>query len=393
MASRAWPERPTRWSAVAIERGEPSRQVRSTVPTSMPSSSDAVATTSESSPALSRCSASKRRWRLRLLWCAATRSRAQALGQVAGHALDQPPRVDEHQRGAVLARQRGHPIVDLLPLLVGAHRAELVAEHLDGQVHVAPLAHVDDLGQRPRPRRPAAAPRSRWAARWPRGRCAAGARRRADHQLLEPLERERQVRAALVAGHRVDLVHDHGAHVARASARLDSAVSRMKSDSGVVTSTCGGRRAACRRSCAGVSPVRTAVRMLGRGQARRRRRGGQLAERLLQVAAHVVGQRLERRDVEDRGAVLQPALHRLAEEPVEAGQEGGERLAGAGGRGHQHVLAGRDQRPGAGPARASARGSGRGTTLDDGVEHRTQYSQIVSGLHAGRERAVLCYPP
>ncbi len=48
--------------------------------------------------------------------------------------------------------------------------------------------------------------------------------------------------------------------------RLDSAVSRMKSDSGVVTSTWGGRRPTWRRSCAGVSPVRTAVRMPGAGR-------------------------------------------------------------------------------------------------------------------------------
>ena len=48
--------------------------------------------------------------------------------------------------------------------------------------------------------------------------------------------------------------------------RLDSAVSRMKSDSGVVTSTWGGRRPTARRSWAGVSPVRTAVRMPGPGR-------------------------------------------------------------------------------------------------------------------------------
>ena len=48
----------------------------------------------------------------------------------------------------------------------------------------------------------------------------------------------------------------------RCSARRPrSAVSRMKSDSGVVTSTCGGRRTICARSPAGVSPVRTAVRI------------------------------------------------------------------------------------------------------------------------------------
>ena len=43
--------------------------------------------------------------------------------------------------------------------------------------------------------------------------------------------------------------------------RLRSAVSRMNSDSGVVTRMCGGRRTICSRSRVGVSPVRTAVRI------------------------------------------------------------------------------------------------------------------------------------
>ena len=48
----------------------------------------------------------------------------------------------------------------------------------------------------------------------------------------------------------------------RAKSRRDfSAVSRMKSDSGVVTSTCGGRRSIFCRSDCGVSPVRVAVRI------------------------------------------------------------------------------------------------------------------------------------
>ena len=47
--------------------------------------------------------------------------------------------------------------------------------------------------------------------------------------------------------------------------RLDSAVSRMKSDSGVVTRMCGGRRPVCAPLVRGVSPVRTAVRISGAG--------------------------------------------------------------------------------------------------------------------------------
>ena len=48
--------------------------------------------------------------------------------------------------------------------------------------------------------------------------------------------------------------------------RLRSAVSRMNSDSGVVTTTCGGRRTIRSRSQAGVSPVRIAVRISGTGR-------------------------------------------------------------------------------------------------------------------------------
>ncbi len=55
-------------------RGEPSWITRSTSPTSMPSSSEAVATMTESCPAFSRISAESRVSRLRLPWCAATLS-------------------------------------------------------------------------------------------------------------------------------------------------------------------------------------------------------------------------------------------------------------------------------------------------------------------------------
>ena len=48
--------------------------------------------------------------------------------------------------------------------------------------------------------------------------------------------------------------------------RLRSAVSRMNSDSGVVTTMCGGRRTIRSRSHVGVSPVRIAVRISGYGR-------------------------------------------------------------------------------------------------------------------------------
>ena len=117
--------------------------------------------------------------------------------------------VDRCSRASV-----GDAVVELGPLLVGAHRAELVLGHLDRQVEVAALADVDD-------RRAAAAPSDQQARRHlerPHRRRQADAlraARRRRHQRVEPLERQRQVRAALVGRDGVDLVDDHRAHVAQ----------------------------------------------------------------------------------------------------------------------------------------------------------------------------------
>jgi len=68
-------------------------------------------------------------------------------------------------------------------------------------------------------------------------------------------------------------------------------------------------------------------------------------DRRLQVDAHVVGQRLQRRDVDDVRFVaefpLQAAPHKL----VYRGEERRQRLARAGRRGDQHVAVRLDRRP------------------------------------------------
>ena len=129
------------------------------------------------------------------------------------------------------------------------------------------------------------------------------------------------------------------------AARPLALVSRMYSDSGVVTRMCGGRFASFARSLAGVSPVRTATRISGNGSPRRGRVARELGERRLEVAVDVVRQRLERRDVEDRRAGRERAGEPAPHQVVEAREERGERLARAGRRGDQDVLAGRDPRP------------------------------------------------
>src|SRR6266571_5382193 len=70
------------------------------------------------------------------------------------------------------------------------------------------------------------------------------------------------------------------------------------------------------------------------------------AQRCLQVALDIDRERLQRRDVEN-AAPLGLGGHRLRCQPVDAPEEGGERLATAGGRRHQGVLAGGDGPPAA----------------------------------------------
>ena len=89
-------------------------------------------------------------------------------------------------------------------------------------------------------------------------------------------------------------------------ARPDSELSRMYSDSGVVTRMCGGVRRMRSRSAAGVSPVRTAARMPTSGRPIATSPALNAGQRLLQVLADVVGKRLQRRHVEHVDLVREP---------------------------------------------------------------------------------------
>ena len=128
-------------------------------------------------------------------------------------------------------------------------------------------------------------------------------------------------------------------------------VSIRYSDSGVVMRMSGGRRAIWRRSSAGVSPVRDidpdvrarlAETFGGEPDARQRRP---------QVALDVVGERLERRDVQDADvAGFRPRGlgAGIAGKAVQAPQERGEGLATPRRGVDQRVATGRDGGPAAG---------------------------------------------
>ena len=83
-------------------------------------------------------------------------------------------------------------------------------------------------------------------------------------ELLQALQRQRQVGAALRAGDRVDLVEDHRLDAAEAVSRAAEVSIRYRL-SGVVTRMSGGCFASSRRCSCGVSPVRPAIVIRGSG--------------------------------------------------------------------------------------------------------------------------------
>ena len=182
VAPTAWPERPARCSSVEIERGEPIWHTRSISPMSRPSSSDAVATSSFSSPRFRRCSAASRVSRARLPWCAATASPAEPLAEVARGALGHAARIDEDERGAVLRGELDHALPDLVPLVVRHHRRSGVGGSSSARSRglAWPMSTIAQSAVRHRAarrRRPGSAPPRRAASASPTGRCAAAAAR------------------------------------------------------------------------------------------------------------------------------------------------------------------------------------------------------------------------
>ena len=272
---------------------------------------------------------------------------AETLGQVARDALGLAARVDEHQRGAVLADQLRQAVVELRPHLARHHRLERRGRDLERQVAGAHVTGVDDAagGLAGGVEVAHADQEARHLLDRLLGGRQADARQPAAGERLEPLERQRQVHAALAAGHGVDLIHDHGAgggeHLpARLRAHED--VERLGRRHHDVRRALAHRGALVLRRIAGAHEGADAVL----GQAARAQLGVDAGERRLEVAVDVVRERLERRDVHHVGLVGERAggesgAHQL----VDDGQEGRQRLARAGGRGDQDVAPRRDLRP------------------------------------------------
>ena len=117
----------------------------------------------------------------------------------------------------MLQHELGDAIVDAPELPVRCDRTELVIGELDREIDVAPVAGIDDVRQRS----PHADEELRDALDRPLQRQSHAHRHATGSSLtnrIEALEREREMRTALVLGHGVDFVDDHRAHAAERSA-------------------------------------------------------------------------------------------------------------------------------------------------------------------------------
>src|SRR5262249_48430339 len=165
-------------------------------------------------------------------------------------------------------------------------------------------------------------------------------------QRVEPLEREGEMRTALVARERVDLVDDGGLGAAENSPavlRREQDVKRLRRRNEDV------RRPADHRLALGRGRV---ARPDGDANLRKLQkkplRFGELhdaGERDTEILLDVVAERLQRRHVDDAGAVLEAASESALDEPIDRPEKGGERLARAGGGSDQRRPTFRDVRP------------------------------------------------
>ena len=250
------------------------------------------------------------------------------VGRVAGH-LDVGRAGAGELRLTVAVRGRRH-------VGVRAGVGHVLDRHDDLEVHLLGDARVDDLALAARADEEVGDPLQRALRRReadPLKRLlAALAVVRLDRDVaFEPLQRQRHVRAALGRGDGMDLVDDQRLDVGEdlARPRGHHQVQRLGRGDQDVGRVAQHRLAILLRGVAGAQPDRDVGPDPGQGRP--------------QVAFDVVGEGLERRDVDELDPAAEPLG--LARQAVDPPEERGQGLAGAGWRADQRVGAGGDRRP------------------------------------------------
>ena len=303
---------------------------------------------------------------------------AEALGQMPRDALGLPPGVDEYQRSAVLAHELRQTVIELRPDFPGHHRFERRGGNLQLQVALAHVPRVDDgaVGCAIGAQSACADEESGHVRDGLLRRGQAHARERPAGERLEPLERERQMHAALGSDHGMNLIHDHrtGAREhAPAGLGTEQDVQRLRRGDHDVGRALGAGRALVPGRVAGAhESADVDVRQTQRAQLR-----ADAGERRLEVAVDVVGERLERRDIHHPRLVRQEprGCDTGAHQFIDHREECGECLARTRRGCDQHVTLRCDRRPG-----RALRGRGRSECarepLGDGRVERSGHDAI-----------------
>ena len=260
-----------------------------------------------------------------------------------GKSFGKPPRVGEHDRAAVRLDQVDDALLDVGPDAVVLEVGHIGYGHLHRQVERLGRGRGDH------PRRRLPGQESRDLLRRAHRRRQPDPLRGLVQQLVEPLQRERQMGPALGRGDGVHLVDDDGLHRGERFARGrrqhqeqrlgcgDQDVGRL----GDELPSPSGRGVAGAHADADLRGALSAP--LGDA--------GDAGQRRAQVAFDVDGQRLQRRYVQNAGPTACEGSARcwwpgLGGQPVDGPQERGQRLSGSGRRDDQRVIAVGDGRPG-----------------------------------------------
>ena len=163
-------------------------------------------------------------------------------------------------------------------------------------------------------------------------------------QRIQPLQRQGQMHTALVIRHGMNLVYDHGLDIAQDRAALVGSQQNVE--------RFGSRNQNVRRPLQHGPPL---VRERVAGADRRAnfrhqqpalpRQSEDLSQRHFKILLDVVAQRLQRRDVENFGAVRQISSQGLAHQSVNTSEERGQGLAGPGGSGNKGGMSGQNMWP------------------------------------------------
>jgi hypothetical protein len=291
-----WPARPMRWSPDATELGASTWMTRSTAPMSMPSSSELVATTAGSRPALRSSSISVRCSRLTEPWWARAssvsasslrlaHSRSARRRELANTMVERWARISSTSRSSMwgqMEERSGTPEAD--PDAGSSDGSPMAAMSSTGTTtarsNAFSLGGATTLTGRGPPRKRATSSSGRTVADRPMrraGRSSSSSRRSRLRARWAP---------RLVATTEWTSSTITVSTWARASRALE--VSSRNSDSGVVMRMSGGWAGKRRRASAGVSPVRIPTVMSGRGSSRRAaaaRRPARGARRLRSMSA------------------------------------------------------------------------------------------------------------